>query len=593
MALYASISRSTSLARRTLSASAVLLCLTMAGTNLVSAFAHEVPVGPGAVLSSDVTSSIGAGESTVLLTLSSNVSKEKVADDINAVIAGTVRDDYSALPILSVDNVNADELVALSAVQGIATIEPNRQMESLNFTTAEYLDWIKGTNVVANGSTLKGKDQIFGIMDSGINVNNPAFKDAAGNSRVIAQACIQNSADVKPCPAQGDPNPAHVDMKCLEDGSDPGCYHGNAVSALAVGNFRSLSDETGANFSVQGVAPEAKISFVRLALGNGGSFTGTDSFLAGLNKFITDTQSHPEIAPDVLNLSLGFELNDGVKCNDVTALHVAIKALDSAGVTVVAASGNGESKPLTIGAPACFDEVISVGATEFIRNQQGVITGEQVANYSATDEHLDVVAPGTNLALLYPDPTQAFAGDGTSFSSPIVAGAVLLLKQANPQITRAQISSVLKSTGDLVNDPAVGKSFPRINIQKAITAAVALIPAPTTPTTPTTEPVTTVPSTEPITTTPATNPATTVPGTSGSNTTVPGTNGSVTTVPVSVLGSNVSAASSTSAESLPYTGSSSTQLFYSALWILMAGVALLCYKEGFTRLALARAHVRR
>ena len=96
------------------------------------------------------------------------------------------------------------------------------------------------------------------------------------------------------------------------------------------------------------------------------------------------------------------------------------------------------------------------------------------------------------LGLLYSDNGYA-AADGTSFASPIVAGAAALVKQAHPKYTVAQIKSALVNTaaqdtttdtfGDPVNVEWLGAG--RLDAGLAATANVTLqvidVPAPANP----------------------------------------------------------------------------------------------------------------
>lgn len=311
MTIISRASRSTSLTRRAVCASFILLCLTMAGSNLVSAFAETTAPLPteniqSARLSPDLMANLSSSGSSVIVTAQSMETKTQVVSAIQSIFPGTVHDDYSSLPIVTVDSVTPSNIDALSKVQGISSIEPARHLTHSSYTTAEYLDWIKGTNVLSNNTPLKGKGMVFGVLDTGLNVDHPMFKGADGKTRVVAQACFQDSPEVAPCPAPGAPNQANVTAMCAPE--DAGCFHGSSVTALAVGNFVSLTDNKNTNYSIQGVAPQASISIVRLAESKAADSISEENVLAALNKFVADAQAHSSAAPDVLNLSLGFTL---------------------------------------------------------------------------------------------------------------------------------------------------------------------------------------------------------------------------------------------------------------------------------------------
>lgn len=147
----------------------------------------------------------------------------------------------------------------------------------------------------------------------------------------------------------------------------------------------------------------------------------------------------------VINMSLGGDTNDSVLAN-------AIKYAYDRNVVVVAAAGNcgtgnengcDSSKPGAMGYPALNKYVISVGAT--------TNTGAR-ASFSSYGPGLDVSAPGSG-TLVSPmwqpaNQTSAYATSlyGTSFSSPVVASYVGLLKSIRPNSTVDDITALVNAT---------------------------------------------------------------------------------------------------------------------------------------------------
>ncbi len=147
-----------------------------------------------------------------------------------------------------------------------------------------------------------------------------------------------------------------------------------------------------------------------------------------------------------------FEGNDG-ETQGFDPLRETIDYALEQGVPVVAAAGNlaGDGDPVVY--PAAYPGVISVGAT--------TRAGERAA-YSSTGRWLDIVAPGGNnaktlsqdLAVLWElDRIRSVAG--TSFSAPIVTGAISLYMGLNPHITRG-FTPVLPTPDPLGNLPDDG-----------------------------------------------------------------------------------------------------------------------------------------
>lgn len=147
----------------------------------------------------------------------------------------------------------------------------------------------------------------------------------------------------------------------------------------------------------------------------------------------------------VINMSLGGDTNDATLANAITYAY-------DRNVVVIAAAGNcgtgnengcDSSKPGAMGYPALNKYVIAVGAT--------TSSGAR-ASFSSYGPGLDVSAPGSG-TLVSPmwqssNQTSAYATSlyGTSFSSPIVASYVGLLKSIRPNSTVDDITALVNAT---------------------------------------------------------------------------------------------------------------------------------------------------
>jgi len=108
-------------------------------------------------------------------------------------------------------------------------------------------------------------------------------------------------------------------------------------------------------------------------------------------------------------------------------------------VLIVAAAGNEHSKQNSY--PAAYDNVLSVAATD---------KNDVKASFSNYGNTVDISAPGVDIyTTQYNNTYTPAAGvDGTSFSSPIVAGAAALVWAKNPTFTAVQVSEQLRVTAD-------------------------------------------------------------------------------------------------------------------------------------------------
>jgi subtilisin len=70
----------------------------------------------------------------------------------------------------------------------------------------------------------------------------------------------------------------------------------------------------------------------------------------------------------------------------------------------------------------------------------------QPASFNTRGDYVDIAAPGAGLRSGTPDDTYANAYQGTSFSTPLVAGAMALWKQADPALGPEKIEAYLKDS---------------------------------------------------------------------------------------------------------------------------------------------------
>lgn len=324
-----------------------------------------------------------------------------------------------------------------------------------------YLDVISAKKISTSSESmpLTGTGITIGIVDSGVNTKHDLLKDFNNNSRLVSQGCSGSDNSISLCDNN---NFANVDCAELVIG----CYHGTAVVDLAAGKRFKISIAGRTNTFTGGVAPDANISFSRVTLSEEGKLDET-VMRDGLQKFLNDVNANSSVAPDVVNISIGFP-RDGKysNCNADSEIKNIIDALVSRGVTVVASSGNSGDKS-QIMYPACLSNVIAVGASEYSVEANSV-TNEKVADYSQSSDDVDLVAPGSDLLTSLPSTNRFSYVKGTSFATPIVTGAIALLKQANPNLSPGQIQSLLSQGADKIVDPATGKSYSRINVLKTL-----------------------------------------------------------------------------------------------------------------------------
>ncbi|SDY28654.1 Subtilase family protein [Evansella caseinilytica] len=170
--------------------------------------------------------------------------------------------------------------------------------------------------------------------------------------------------------------------------------------------------------SVSGVMQNATLISVKV-LDNSGSGT-----IYGIQQGILYAAS---INADVINMSLGGgSYNQGM--ND------AIQTAVNSGTVVVAASGNNGASSISY--PAAYSGAIAVGSVTSSR------TRSSFSNYGSG---LELMAPGSNIYSTYPNSRYATLS-GTSMATPHVAGVAGLIRSVNPNLSAAQVRTILRNT---------------------------------------------------------------------------------------------------------------------------------------------------
>jgi subtilisin family serine protease len=222
-------------------------------------------------------------------------------------------------------------------------------------------------------------------------------------------------------------------------------FHGSMVTGIIAGQANANAPG--------GIAPKAKVISIDNTDGN------TEGLLSAMEWILEIKKKYNVVA---LSASIGAPNSSGVRggsgdCSPGSELEKKINNLIAAGINVIFAAGN-DGSFTKISFPACLPSVISVGALTY--------KGE-IAEYSNVTKSITVMAPAdiksSNGSSGY------FIGGGTSSATPVVAGAVALLKQAKPDATTDEIRKALQTSRTTVNDIVWG-NLPVLDIPRAIEA---------------------------------------------------------------------------------------------------------------------------
>ncbi|MDO9491465.1 S8 family serine peptidase [Acetobacterium sp.] len=335
--------------------------------------------------------------SSLSLSTSEVVSGETVSDRVDVL---EVKSDVDIDAFINTLNENPNVLIA----------DRNRVLRTFSLPDDPYVTDGKAWQFVSIGAD-KTWDQVansetigVAVLDTGLNTNHP---DLVG--RIISgYDYVTKSTDITD-----------------QDG------HGTLVSG-----FVAAAANNGIGLS--GVAGTANVKIAPYRVGIKGLT------VANICAALMDAADRSDIK--VINMSYG-----GYEYNNSEA--VAIQYAKDRGKVLVASAGNeGEPTDPEVGLPsypASYDGVISVAATTRSNDR---------ASFSQYNNMVDLAAPGENVY------TTTLTGDytndsGTSFSSPIVAGACGVLLAANGNLNANDVETALTTTALDLGDPGKDDYF--------------------------------------------------------------------------------------------------------------------------------------
>lgn len=218
--------------------------------------------------------------------------------------------------------------------------------------------------------------------------------------------------------------------------------HGMAVLSLMAGNIPG---------KLVGTAPHASYWLLR-------SEDANSEYLIEEDNWAAAAEFADSVGADIINSSLGYTTFDDSTQNhtyqdmngNTTTVTRAADIAASKGILVVNSAGNsGNDEWYYIGAPADADSIVSVGAVDL----NGVL-----AYFSSRGPTYDgrikptVCAPG-HMVFAVTASDEIEPGSGTSFSSPILAGALACLWQSFPEKKNMDIIDVVVKSAHKYNNP--------------------------------------------------------------------------------------------------------------------------------------------
>ena len=280
-------------------------------------------------------------------------------------------------------------------------------------------------------------DVTVAIIDSYFDLNH----DELNSDRVVSPFCVpRRSGNVAP-PQEG----------C----ADAPFKHGSLVACTTLGNMDN-------NRGTAGIAPNCK--FMPISAGH--QFTSLTllqgllyAIYQGANVVnISAGDAYPEDSPIYsLTPEEQIQLSQEWRKEEEAVWDYAFDLANARNVTVVWAAGN-ENLFTALDPSKRGDRSIKVSAVDTNLQKAGF------SNYGNFEEQnvaeSTISAPGVNIfgACPYNDYIPLEWGQGTSFSAPIVTGAVALMKSLDPNLTTPDIIQILRETGKPIDsNPEIGK----------------------------------------------------------------------------------------------------------------------------------------
>ena len=289
-----------------------------------------------------------------------------------------------------------------------------------------------------------GSGQTVAVIDTGIAYDHAAFGGGFGEgSQVVGGYDF----------AENDSNP-------YDDG--PAGFHGTHVAGIIGSQDAEYS----------GISPGVDLVALRVFNDNG---IGELELVEKALQFVIENKDSYRNPITTVNLSLGTGWNEANTPN-WGILEDEFAQLDAAGIFISAAAGNSfqEIGDQALSYPAASPFVVPVAS----HGADG-----QLSDFSQRDDRV-LVAPGEELRSSVPDHLftngreDAFlTASGTSQAAPWVAGASVILRQANEfvgnfGVTQSELYDQFVATSDQVYDAITNTSYSRINFRAALESVI-------------------------------------------------------------------------------------------------------------------------
>ena len=311
-------------------------------------------------------------------------------------------------------------------------IDPQSRVEYNYGAAANQIEMISGDYLHQQEFT--GEGMIIAVMDSGFPnfTSNPGFAHIVDNGRLLGTFDFYSrTTDVTGTGSHG-----------IQTTSDIGGYLDNQFA---------------------GTAPDASFYLFRTEYGPSENPREEAWWVEALERA-------DSLGVDVVNTSLGYQAYDNANYDHsyedlVGVTTFAARGANLAyekGMVLVTSAGNQGNSFGTVATPADAIGLLAVGAVNNLGNYVSFSSRGPTVDGRFKP---DVMAKGQSAAVISSSGDVDFS-NGTSFSSPIMAGAVSCLWQAFPETTNAELMQVVRESAHLFNNPTdqMGYGIPNFEL---------------------------------------------------------------------------------------------------------------------------------
>ncbi len=284
----------------------------------------------------------------------------------------------------------------------------------------------------ANGEYIFGNNITVAIMDSGI--ESASF------------ACLRKKAVYL---GNGDIRLTNEEKIIYSFSAVPGedindlSGHGTDVASILAGNGFYFENGKEQYTGEYGIAPGVSIMNIKVLNATG---EGKDEWLIdGLDKAMVNEKG---VQADIVSASLTSitfkQIGD--------PLEELVSEAAKRNIIIVTSAGNYGPSGSTVGSPAIWPNVLSIGSTSSLKDISIFSSSGPTPDFTPG---IDVLAPGRSVLGLNITNGEERYLSGTSISAPIVSGVIALLRQAFPSKNTSEIENAVLATAIDIHKPIV------------------------------------------------------------------------------------------------------------------------------------------